>query len=535
MDSSPTPPTANFTAPATRRVDAVVRLNLALVAGLWVWLAGELWFEWSISDQYGYGLFVPFLTAYLVWLRMEDRPVPQPWGKDGVVLAFLGLTALAQYPIAVLFSANADWRMLAWGEALLALMSTILLIARWGGWPWVRHFLPAVILFLFAVPWPSLLQITLVDHLMTFLATVVTEILNLFGYDAVRQAHLIQVHGVNVSVEEACSGVRSIQSTIMAGWLVGEWWRYGIFGRCGLMGWACVVAVLFNLLRTFSLALMAAASGAEMLERWHDTAGYLVFGVSFATVLLGAWLARPKKKNTALQESASAGIAPPHWLSRGPVIALLVLLAGAWPACIAWYAAHAPDLSQKAGWKLDLIAAAPEAKAEAPQAALRQILFYSDGIFSKWRDASGRDWQLFNFQWANARAAQLGGVHSPESCLPDVGWVKTQQGDNLDWKRNGLELIFNTYEFTTYEFADGPRSVYVFYCQWDPAGYPYFEKTGRYRSDRLLDAWQGNRHEGKQLLEVAISHVTSLTEATQLMRQFLDKAINVLPSSGMKH
>jgi exosortase len=534
MELTPTPVTGNFTAAAPRRVNTVARLNLALATGLWIWLAGELGFEWSISDQYGYGLFVPFLTAYLVWLRMEDRPAPQPRGNNGAVLAFLGLTALAQYPIAVLFAANADWRMLAWGEALLALAATALLIVRWGGWPWMRHFLPALVLFLFAVPWPSLLQITLVDHLMTFLATVVTEILNLIGYDAVRQAHLIHVHGVNVSVEEACSGVRSIQSTIMAGWLVGEWWRYGIWGRAGLMAWACVVAVLFNLLRTFSLALMAAASGAEMLERWHDTAGYLVFGVSFATVLLGAWLARPRKKIIPRKAFSEGAPPPPHWLPQGAVITLFVLLVGAWPASAAWYAVHAPDLSGKPTWKLNLPAAAPEAKAEAPQAALRQILFYSDGIFSKWRDAGGHDWQLFNFQWANARAAQLGGVHSPESCLPDVGWVKTQQGDNLDWQRNGLELIFNTYEFTTYEFANGPRSVYVFYCQWDPAGYPYFEKTGRYRSDRLLDAWQGNRHEGKQLLEVAISHVTSLAEATQLMRQFLDKAIAVLPPPGTK-
>jgi exosortase len=511
---------ADSAPPATPRagLGATAKLNLALAALVWIWLAGELGFEWSVSDQYGYGLFVPLLTAYLLWLRTEDRPAPRPWGRDGAALTLLAVVALAQYPIAVIFSANADWRLLAWAEALLALVVTAMLLAHWGGWPWVRHFLPAVLLFLFAVPWPSLVEITLVNHLMSFVATVVTEILNLMGYSAQQEGNIIYVHGTPVLVEEACSGVRSIQSTIMAAWLVGEWWRFRAPGRAGLLVWAALIAVLFNLLRTFILAWITATSGPAMMERWHDPTGYLVFALSFTTVLVGAWGARPKGKVAAWSEPI-VGTAP-HWLPAGAVIGLLVLLVGAWPASLAWYAARASNVSDKPTWKLNLATAAPQAKLEAPSADLRQVLFYSSGIQAAWTDGSGREWRLYNLQWSHARAAQLGGVHSPESCLPAVGWVKQQQGENLDWRRDGLELIFNAYEFT---YQDAPQ--FVFYCQWDPAGYRYYEKTGRVRGDRLLDAWNGDRKQGKEMLEVAISNAASLTEATQLMRQFLDQAI----------
>jgi exosortase len=507
---------------------AAAKLNLALAGLLWVWLAGELWFEWSVSDQYAYGLFVPFLMMYLIWLRAEDQPAPKPWRRADVSLAAVAIVALAQYPIAVIFSANADWRLLAWSEALLALVATIALLGRWGGWPWVRHFLPAFLFFLFAVPWPSLVEITLVDHLMNFVATVVAEVLNLMGYNAERVGHIIYVHGTPVLVEEACSGVRSIQSTIMAGWLVGEWWRFRTWGRAGLLAWAALISVIFNLLRTFILAWITATSGPVAMEHWHDTTGYLVFALSFTTVLVGAWLARPRKKIVAPSEPIP--YSAPGWLPQGAVIGLLVLLAGAWPASTLWYAARAANVADKPTWKLNLATAAPAAKAEALSADLRQVLFYNDGIQAAWKDAGGHEWRLFNLQWTRARAAQLGGVHSPESCLPAVGWVKQRQGENLVWRRGGIELVFNTYEF-----AYGDQHAFVFYGQWDPAGYRYYEKTGRERGDRLIDAWNGDRKEGKQLLEVAISDAASMEEAADMMRQFLDRGIvEVAPTAGTK-
>jgi exosortase len=502
------------------------KANLVLLGLFWLWLCGELWFEWSLSEQYGYGLFVPFLTGYLLWLRVQDCPTPQPWNGRGIVWGLVGLAALAQYPIAVIFTANADWRLLAWGEALLALMVTVLLLATWGGWPWVRHFLPAFILFLFAVPWPSYLQISLVDDLMSFVATVVTEILNLLGYDAAREGHIIRLPGSFVAVEEACSGVRSIQSTIMAGWLVGEWWRFHLLGRLGAMVWACFIAVLFNLLRTLALAWIDAAAGPAVMSRWHDPAGYLVFGLSFVVVLLGAWLMRPHRRDTPAAGPAAFSTAP-GWLPQRGVLAVAMLLAVALPLSIAWYALRAPDVSAQATWKLDLAAVAPQAQVAPADRELKQALYFSTGIQATWVDEAGHDWSLYNLQWKQGRAAQLGGVHSPESCLPAVGWTLAQQGDNLVWSHHGLELVFNTYEFD-----HGATRLFVFYCQWDPAGYHYYEKTGRYRADRLLDAWLADRKEGKQLLEIAIGHTPSLATATRLMEDFLNHAIVELPPAG---
>jgi len=493
-------------------------VNLALAALLWFWLFGELGFEWSVSEQYGYGLFVPFLGAYLLWLRTVDRPAPQPWRQTSLVLPFLAVVALAHYPIAVLFAANADWRLLAWSEALLALASTLLLLGCWGGGPWIRHFLPALLLFLFAVPWPNRIEIPLVDNLMTFVATVTTEALHLLGFEALQQGHTIQLPTGFIEVEEACSGVRSVQSTIMAGWLVGELWRFRPTGRGLLLVWAAGIAVAFNLLRTFLLAWLSALRGPAVMAQWHDTAGYLVFGLSFATVLGGAWLARPRAPRIEITDTTAA--ASPRWLSPRGVTVLLLLLLGPLPVTAAWYALRVPATRQPA-WQLNL-AAVPAAHPEPAAPELCQGLFTNDGQQASWTDADGLHWLLYYFTWPRARAAQLGGVHVPERCLPAVGWVLDRQGPNFTWSRGGVTLVFNTYVF-----VHGATRIYVFYGQWDPSGYPYYEKTGRFPADRLLDAWDGERMRGKHLLEIGLLNAVSLPEATFAVQKFLDATIAV--------
>jgi exosortase len=511
-------------------------LNLALAAFLWFWLFGELGFEWSVSEQYGYGLFVPFLGAYLLWLRVADMPAPRPWTGPFPVFTVLALVALAYYPLAVLFSANADWRLLPWSLALLALASTILLLARWGGPPWVRHFLPALVLFLFAVPWPSTIEVPLVDQLMTFVATVSTEGLHLLGFEAIRQGHTIQLPTGFVEVEEACSGVRSIQSTIMAGWLVGELWRFRPISRGLLLVWAAAVAVAFNLLRTFLLAWLSALRGPDVMAQWHDTAGYLVFALSFATVLGGAWLARPRALRienldtnapaSNLIEKSAAGrlnVPSPRWLPPRGVIVVLLLLLGPLPVVFAWYALRAPAIIQPT-WHLNLPAAVSDAKVEPLAPSLTQALYSDAGLQASWTDDAGHEWLLYYLVWQRARAAQLGGVHVPLRCLPAVGWVLDHQGPNLAWNHGGVSLIFNTYVF-----VHGPTHIYVFYGQWDPAGYPYYDKIGRFPSDRLLDAWDGQRMAGKHLLEIGLVNAPSLPDATRAVENFLDRAIIIDP------
>src|ERR1017187_8437469 len=44
-------------------------LRVVFLGFLWAHLVNHLRIEWTVNPQYGYGWAVPFLCAYLIWLR----------------------------------------------------------------------------------------------------------------------------------------------------------------------------------------------------------------------------------------------------------------------------------------------------------------------------------------------------------------------------------------------------------------------------------------------------------------------------------
>ena len=139
------------------------------------------------------------------------------------------LGALAYLPLKVILEANPDWRMALWTDGFLALGITLLIVLRWGGWSWLRHFIFPPFLMLLTIPWPTRLENPFIQGLMQLVAHVTVEILNLLGIHAVQLGNLIQLTNGLVGVEEACSGVRSFQSILMASVFLGELFGSGSF------------------------------------------------------------------------------------------------------------------------------------------------------------------------------------------------------------------------------------------------------------------------------------------------------------------
>ena len=124
-----------------------------------------------------------------------------------------------------------------------------------GGRPWLRHFAFPIAFFLIAVPWPTGIEQPLIQGLMPTVATIATETLSLFGIPAEVQGNLIHINGGVVGVNEACSGVRSLQTSVMIGLLFGELNRLNLVRRIGLIVAAVFIAFVANCGRAFFLVL----------------------------------------------------------------------------------------------------------------------------------------------------------------------------------------------------------------------------------------------------------------------------------------
>ncbi|MSU36185.1 MAG: exosortase/archaeosortase family protein [Pedosphaera sp.] len=261
----------------------------AAAVGAW-WLR-DLSYYWNSNVESRFGWIVLILTAYLGWERWPTRPRRGEPVSPGQGL----LPAVAAWPlllIAELYKnaiARVAWTSLAVSIAC-ALFLTAWIWLRYGRATW-RHFLFPMIFFFVAVPMPDILLSPVVQGLRGIVTRLNVEVLNLLGIPALQQGNLIRLPGCVVGVDDACSGIRSLQSSVMAALFIGDLtlrrpgWKF-VFLLAGLG-----LAVAGNFFRSLYLSITAHQHGAEALKQVHDSAGWSVLVFTGVGVGVLAWCA----------------------------------------------------------------------------------------------------------------------------------------------------------------------------------------------------------------------------------------------------
>src|SRR5204863_7863308 len=97
-------------------------------------------------------------------------------------------------------------------------------------------------LFFVAVPWPTNLEQFVVQGLMRLDTFINVEILNAIRIPAVQLGNIIQVGTGYVGIDEACTGIRSLQATFMVSLFLGEFYEFAVGRRIILvLAGACLV------------------------------------------------------------------------------------------------------------------------------------------------------------------------------------------------------------------------------------------------------------------------------------------------------
>ncbi len=257
-----------------------------LILGWWLY---DLQYQWRALVDYQYGYMVAVLAAYLVWERMPARPLedePAPAWLSGS-LVFLGapLVLFAElYKRGVAPTPMASF-MLSIGCVLF--MSAFLL-AGFGRRTWWHFFFPLMFMFV-AVPLPNFLWSPVVNTLRGGITTMDVETLKLLGVPAVQLGNVIRLPTCEVGVDEACSGVRSLQSSIMAALFIGDLVFRRTSSRVLFLGAGILLALLGNFLRSLYLSFVAHRHGIDALHSVHDAAGWSILAFTAIGLILCAW------------------------------------------------------------------------------------------------------------------------------------------------------------------------------------------------------------------------------------------------------
>lgn len=251
-------------------------------------LVGWLTYAWDHSPDSRHGAIVPLIAAWLVWRkRGELAALPREGTWLGVAVAMFG---------AALF-----W--LGWkGDihyvnymAYLVIVAGLIL-AHFGA-RWLHSLLFAGSFLLFAMPMPFLEEV-LGFRLRLFMAGASTGILNLIGVESVRRGTAIysamdpalglpEGRIFSLDVANPCSGLNSLFALVMLTALYAHLTQNRPWKQWFLFMCALPLAVLGNMFRVTSIAIVAAGIDQKFASGpYHTLAGYLVFVVAIGSMLL---------------------------------------------------------------------------------------------------------------------------------------------------------------------------------------------------------------------------------------------------------
>src|SRR5262249_50263272 len=225
-----------------------------------------------------------------------------------------------------------------------------------GGRAWVRHFAFPVAFILVAVPWPTMLETPIIQGLMRVVASVAAQMTMLLGIPAHVQGNLIGVSNGLVGVNEACSGIRSLQTSLMIGLLFGELKRLSIGRRVALIIGAVAVALFTNFVRAVFLVVVAATKHISAVSRWHDIAGYTIIALVFVGTMGLAHLLGSRKTVAAGVSPANTNDAQrarlPQQIPAALLTAALCWLLFVEIGSAAWYRIHERNLIMSIAWSV---------------------------------------------------------------------------------------------------------------------------------------------------------------------------------------
>jgi len=506
----------------------------------WGWLVlplGYLWFhlidnlrlEWETNPQYSYGLVVPLLAIGLLLRRWQfagagcrEEMASNPWPA----VFFCGVLAFLYLPTRLIEAATPEWRPLQWTLAVETVGLTLYAVYIAAGKAWLRQAAFPIAFFLVAVPWPTPIEAPIIQGLSRANAAMVVVVMDIFGVPAIQHGNVIEVSTGTVGINDACSGIRSFQSSLMISLFLGEYYLFSWRRRLLLLPIALGLAMALNLCRTSLLTGLAAKKGIGAIAEYHDEAGLMILLVCTAMLWGVGWLLnRGKTPLGNDKKAAPAGSEPMNVGMRDKMdrrvrwlgISLIVWFVAVESGVASWYHVRESGLKPGPTWSVKFPKDNPTFK-ELPLTQDEHVLLrFDEGKQGQWRESDGTEWEAYYYNWLPGRVAgYLAKRHTPDICLTATGCKMISGPELMVLDVNNVELPIRHYVFDS---SDGLLQVYQ--CHWEAGmGKDTYTADESARFNLIRGVWAGRGNRGQKVLEIIISGCDNAEVArTALVRQ----------------
>ena len=483
----------------------------------WVMLTAYLHIFWSYSPQYEYGWLVLPLAARLFYLRWNSlAELPSSSNRGSLVLALL--CALLIAPLWLIRQTTTHWGVPGYGLTALVTVYTLAMLGLLGGWKLARQMLIAVIFIFCAVKLPLGPEQWIIQSLSRFVTKASVEVLYLLGIPAIGSGNLVILNTGIIGINEACSGINSLQSLFMVALFFGEERRMLITRRLFMVGLGVFLSLSFNVLRILVLSMVCLTNGTTDFETWHDRAGWSILIISLVIMMIVAKKIGGDPPGD-LNGPPRCLKALPNWIAGGFAIWFILVASGA----ESWFGLHDRLLPDRRHvvirWPQEKLNFAP---VEVPN-RVRDITLCSDAQSGRWQESDNTEWSLSLLEFGGGAkgTSQWAPMHTPDICYPAAGMPLLRNCPTVKLKVNGGELIFRCWEFKR-----RTHSVYVFYSLNNESA---LDVTAPFVQDWL--GWdrviQGQRNLGQQTVEFSLIGYNSYESALQALKPRLPKMVSL--------
>lgn len=512
-------------------------LPLAGIVLAWSVLISQVRHHWGGESYYNFGWFVP---AMAVWLLLRNlSPVVGPAGSRQLSWPiWLGaLAILVTTPFHALSEVNPFWRLPLWIQAIGVCTFSLAMLHQLYGWRGVRAGIFPLFFLSTMIPWPYRIELMIVQFLTGVVVSLSMSGLHFIGYPVELAGNSFVLGSLNIGVNEACSGIRSLQAlfmvTLFLGSLFGQGWQRRLFAVLLLP----FVVIVVNTGRAIFLALQVIENGQAAYDEWHDPAGYIAFGISMVLIYASIELLNIGSKGESQQSPLDAtsllrALRETRVSARIAWVAALPLVV--FGSVESWFLYHESQRPAGREWRLilpDPSDTSVQIKEIHPQIEAALGYDYGHRFFKNIR---GRLWcevYYYGYTPENKLSSVSSYGHAPTICMEATGASMERQFEDLILPiEGGPSLSMRHYLF---RLRDDASRLHVFWTVWERRNMDIENERLQsldYRT-QLVQLMKGRRDFSRKVLLLSLPGMANEEQARDTIRDLLKDWLVGMPDS----
>jgi len=274
---------------------------IAAFAGLLVSLAVHA----SGSQLHSHILLIPFVTAYLIYIRRKQLPNEYNFSPGwATVAALVGLMGLIAACAPTVFGQR-----LSHNDYLALMASSFICLLAAGGFfflgrKWMGAIAFPFAFLIFMVPMPDAMADGLETASKLASAEAASLFFNIAGTPVLRDGTVFQLPNITIEVAQECSGIRSSWVLFITSLLASNLFLKSTWRRAVLVCFVLPLGIVRNGFRVWVIGMLCIYLGPQMIHSIiHHRGGPIFFALSLIPLFLLLWWLR--RADTAANEAAN--------------------------------------------------------------------------------------------------------------------------------------------------------------------------------------------------------------------------------------